>query len=128
MSLPTPEENAASPNLESDRRAVARTPCRVQVYYQPGGSGNSGTWRQALLIDVSTRGVRLQLDRPVEVGSDLTLALTVATAGGRRRVLRARVRRVDESDGSWTAGCAVLGDKLTEDDIRALPGAPSLLS
>jgi hypothetical protein len=66
------------------------------------------------LEDVSAGGVRLLTARPLPVGGlavlDLPgLALTVA------RVVYA----IEQEDGLWAAGCALLAP-LADDDVRAL--------
>jgi hypothetical protein len=123
MSTPTPPEpeSSAGPK-ESERRAVPRTACKVQVYCRPGAAQTSGPWWQATVLDVSTRGVRLLLTRKVEAGTPLTITLPGAPVEGRRRVLGARIVRVFETDTGWAAGCLLLGRKLSEDEIRVLAG------
>ncbi len=120
---PTPSEappSASPPG--SERRAAPRTACRVSVYCQAASPQAGGLWWQGTVLDVSTRGLRLLMNRPIEAGTSLTITLPGGPVEGRRRVLGARVVRVTERDDGWDAGCRLLGSKLTEDEIRVLAG------
>jgi hypothetical protein len=94
----------------------------VHIYCQAASGQTGGPWWEGTVLDVSTRGVRLLLTRRIETGTSLAITLPGAPVEGRRRVLGARVVRVAERDDGWAAGCRLLGQKLTEDEIRALTG------
>lgn len=98
-------EAAPAGASQPERRAAPRfsanphTSCRVcATENQP--------FRPALIHNISTRGIRLVLDQPYDVGTSLIVELS-GTNNGLRRLLFVRVVRVtDQDDGHFAVGCA----------------------
>ena len=95
--------------MDERRTHARRRPARKVIGRVAAPDGQA-----ALLEDVSAGGVRLLTARPLPVGGlavlDLPgLALNVA------RVVYA----IEQEDGLWAAGCALLAP-LADDDVRAL--------
>ena len=71
-----------------ERRRESRVPVGYEISYRSGVRR-----RKAVLIELSMRGCRLLLDRPINIGSRLTLDLPPEVTGFRSLQLRAKVIR-----------------------------------
>jgi hypothetical protein len=72
----------------AERRRESRVPVGYEVSYRSGFRR-----RKAMLVELSTRGCRLLLDRPINIGSRLTLDLPPEVTGFGSVQLRAKVIR-----------------------------------
>jgi hypothetical protein len=79
---------------------------------------NSFTTLNARIVDVSTSGIGLLLDQPLEAGTRLNVELDGTLASLFEIV--ADVKHVTAlADGRWRCGCELLW-RLTEDEVRLL--------
>ncbi len=108
---------AAGPRA-SERRRATRYPCWLRGACRPFG-GSLLERRASIVRDLSTGGVNLMLDKPVDKGT----ALAVELEGDRRRPCRYLLAHVahliEDSEGQWLVGCA-FDRSLSEQEVRAL--------
>jgi hypothetical protein len=112
--------DAESPgkHVPANRRASVRyqcgpaTPGRIMV-------AEAQEWQRAWVIDLSLDGVGLLLNRDLEPGTDLVVALKSGTAN-KTFELAARVcHTARQPDGDWLIGCE-FATRLTDDDLDCL--------
>jgi hypothetical protein len=85
----------------SDTRKVPRVACGYPVRYR------TGLWpRSAMLVDLSPRGCRLLVDKPIAEKAELCIAIASELAGG--KTLRLRGHAVRVSPASREGGVAAL--------------------
>lgn len=102
----------------ADLRAWVRCPTRGAVEYRvlPGDGSPAAT---AELIDLSPAGVGLLLDRSIDAGTALTIALKRTDDKPDRTVIACIVYLAERSDGKWAAGCHFMHE-LGEAEMREL--------
>jgi hypothetical protein len=102
-----------------ERRTSVRHPCKVRVAVQRGSEETP--WSRGTVLDVSVNGVRLRLPHAIAPGTTVTVALP-RLLRGRRRLLQARViYAAAGDDGAWAAGCTLIGDQFTSEELQSLP-------
>jgi hypothetical protein len=108
---------ATGPRADERRRAT-RYPCWLRGACRPFGASLLER-RASILRDLSTGGVNLMIDRPVDRGA--ALAVELEGIGGRSgRYLLAHVAHIiEDSQGQWLVGCA-FDRSLSEEEVRAL--------
>lgn len=110
-----PSDSAPPP--PADRRASVRFRCE-RLPVSRAFISNSFTTLNARIVDMSTSGVGLLLDQPLEAGTRLNIELSGTLASLFELV--AEVKNVAAlPDGTWRCGCALLWT-LTEDEVRLL--------
>src|SRR5262249_57524342 len=80
--------------------------------------GTGGERWGAGVVNISANGIGLLLDRPVENGTLLSLALRSPTTHSSHTIL-ACVVHVTSRPGEWTVGCNFIRE-LSEADLKAL--------
>lgn len=118
---PTPTL-APEPAPGIERRREDRRDCRsrpvISLQLRPGLAGLSGR-----VAEASVGGLGLLLDRPLNVGGVLVLALR-DTAPGLTRMVSARVAHCTPwPEGGWLVGCQLSG-LLTPGELAYLWGPP----
>ena len=91
--------------LDEDRRNQERVPLRLRATRARRWLG--GAWRDldAMVVDLSSRGVGVSLDQEVHVGERLSLAIPLNDGSPDLRVtVEVRHVRVDSSAHQWRAG------------------------
>jgi hypothetical protein len=112
MNDPAPARLSAAADV-ADRRLHPREACRYEALCR---SGNKAWW-PVLFVDLSRSGAGVTLSLPIEVGA--RVCFTVQTHNGRAIEIRAQVRRVEERDTEWFAGCE-FDRLLTESEFADL--------
>jgi PilZ domain len=90
---------------DDERRQQERVPLNVRANRARRWVG--GAWRdlEALLVDLSSRGVGLNLDREVHVGDRVSLVIPMTDGGADLRVtVEIRHVRVEPNTAHWRAG------------------------
>jgi CheY-like chemotaxis protein len=118
-----PPEVVVAPEVEelphTERRAFVRYPCDLEHICRPVGQPpGAESWRGRVL-DISTAGVRLLLDRQLEVGTVLVLGFPRSPQRSPRTLMARVVRAAPESDGEWSLGCTFTR-RISEEDLRSL--------
>lgn len=85
-----------------ERRRESRVPIGYEISYRSGVRR-----KKAMLLDLNTRGCRLLSERPLKIGSRLTLDLPEEITGGRSMQLRSKVIRSTDEGGAAGAQRAV---------------------
>jgi hypothetical protein len=108
-----------------DRRASGRHPCTLETScLQPTDGQHS--W-DARVVDISSTGVGLLLERRFEPGTLLSFRLE-GPAGGQSCNAFARViHATRQSDGRWLLGCALVGE-LDAAQLRAFRASAQVLA
>ena len=99
-----------------ERRSNARFPIGAPVSFR-----SAMRRKQGILADLSLRGARLLVDRPLKEGAGLTLLLEKDLTGGKPLSLRGRLTRISEEpeeDGKYVAG--LMFDKLSKSNAEGL--------
>jgi c-di-GMP-binding flagellar brake protein YcgR len=108
---------------ETERRASIRRPCKVQISYRASADPAEASWARGTVLDISATGICLLLNEASEPGTLLTVVLPSAAVRNGRRLLRARVVHVTTDPGNGSIhGCAVVGSKLSDEELQTLPG------
>jgi hypothetical protein len=102
---------------QPDRRESERFPCPFGASFEPVGSET--TRSPARVLNLSLGGVALLADRPVPVGTVLSLELRGEGGPARHSLLACVVHLTTRPGGEWVLGCDFLHD-LTEAQLRAL--------
>ena len=103
-----------------ERRRESRAPVGYEIFYRSGVRQ-----RKAMLVELSTCGCRLLLDRPINIGSRLTLDLPPEVTGLRSLQLRAKVIRSipgERGAGGEQHAVALCYEKLSVANRRQLVG------
>jgi CheY-like chemotaxis protein len=107
--------DAASPPGPERRRAVRYRIARDSLC-QPVGPAGGARWL-GRLRDISVGGMRVLLERHLDVGTFLVVELP--ERDGIRRLFAQVVRAAPDSDGRWELGCHFTC-RLSDDELRAL--------
>jgi len=115
-----------------DRRTWVRFPCAGQVSYHCLTDPRQSC-RPARLLDISRTGLALLIDRPIDVGSLLSVKLPGARGRRAYPILACVIHQRPEGDGEWVAGCSLIRELSeqelppageTSDEGAGLPAAP----
>jgi hypothetical protein len=119
------KENLEKPaNVE--RRAWVRVPCNLEAMYQPGQGRLDHMWWFAQVRDLSPRGIGLLLERRLEPGTRLSIALN-STSQDVSKTLEADVIHVSPQSGQvWLTGCSFVST-LNDDEFGGLWSDPSMV-
>lgn len=103
---------------EMERRIVFRYPCHREAWLQPVTLLKINPWH-AIVMDISTDGIGLAIERPVPIGTffavELPDPLTKTT-----KVLRARVVHLNrQAHNYWHVGCTLV-NRLTDEEVEKL--------
>jgi hypothetical protein len=109
----------------AERRASERQLCALETSCFPA-TGAQNTW-PARVIDISTTGVGLLLERRFEPGALLSFRLEGRSEGQSYNALARVVRVTRQAAGHWLLGCAFL-DELDPTRVRAFRAAPHVLA
>jgi hypothetical protein len=85
--------------VEDNRRIYPRHACRYQALCRSAGRA----WWPVVFRDVSRSGAGVALSSPIEVGAAVNF--TVYLTNGRVMSIAAIVRRVEDRNFEWLAGC-----------------------
>ena len=91
--------------LSDERRHQSRVPLRLRA--NRARRWVAGAWRdlEAVVVDLSDRGVGLSLDREVRLGDRLSMAIPLTDGAPELRVMiEIRHMRDAGTDGQWRAG------------------------
>jgi hypothetical protein len=110
-------EQGIVPNQGAERRAWVRYPCNLNTLYQPGSGELDHRWWFAKVCDLSSSGIGMILQRRVEPGTQLSVALH-SQANSSSRTLEATVVHVLAHPEGWITGCA-FASPLTETELHA---------
>ncbi len=114
---PTPEDHAGVA-VQIERRAAIRHSCDLDSSCEPLRAERGVLW-PATVVDISTLGVGLRLNRRFEAGSILTVELQSADGKMTRKLLVRVVRVIADSAGAWRIGCTLVRP-LRDDELQAL--------
>jgi hypothetical protein len=100
-----------------DRRTWERFLCSAEAAYQllRPVEARSGIAR---VLDISAGGIRLRLNRPMDVGTLLTLELRALTGPQKLTVIASVVRMTAHGGREWTFSCKFLRE-LTDQELAA---------
>jgi hypothetical protein len=111
-------EECFAPSSGAERRAWVRYPCNLETLCQPGEGRLDQPWWFAKVRDLSQHGIGLILNRPFELGDQLTVALYSPTLDV-SRTLEARVAHIEPAEpGTWVVGCA-FQQAISAEEMRA---------
>jgi hypothetical protein len=118
-SEPVVGETVPGPNPPGEERwRAVRYPVNVTTNFYPAGAP-PGALRTAKVRDISTTGLGLLVDCPLEGGTRLAVEMQL-TQDGIGLSLCARVTRcLPRGDGLWTADCE-FGAPLRDDEVEVL--------
>jgi c-di-GMP-binding flagellar brake protein YcgR len=103
-----------------EKREWARQPCNVRVTYQVVSDPEQRTC-QAVVNNLSSGGIGLRVDQPIEAGTLLNLVLENGR-GQARTILACVVHVLSRSGSERTLGCNFINE-LSEADFESLLGA-----
>lgn len=111
-------EEEAELAAEIERRLVFRFPCHREAWLHPVTLLKMNPWH-AIVMDISTDGIGLAIERPVPLGTffavELPDPLTKVS-----RLLRARVIHLQrQAHNYWHIGCA-LTNRLSDEEVESL--------
>ena len=101
----------------TDKRTWVRFECEVGATYQFARSPEGGP-RQAKVINISSTGLGMLVNEPVDVGVLLNVASTGDANNPPFRIL-ATVVRSDELQGRWVIGCTFIRE-LEEGELQSV--------
>jgi hypothetical protein len=100
------------------RRAEARYHCGPATAGRLVMQGESAA-RRTWILNLSTTGVGLLLDEPLEADTLLVIHLKSATTGATFQLPARVVHATVQPSGDWLVGCE-LAEKLSQDDLEVL--------
>jgi hypothetical protein len=101
-----------------DQRAWTRFPCDVRGTYGFVKADGAGP-HPATVVDMSATGVRLTVERPIELGKLLNLQLRAPQGEFTLDILACVVRVTPQDGGRWTLGCNLIRE-LSPPEFKAL--------
>jgi hypothetical protein len=102
----------------SEARARPRLPCHTRVHFQLV-QDQSQPPVPAQVVNISSSGIGLRLDRPLETGSLLDLQLQSPSGDVTRQMLACVVHVTSQPNREWLIGCNFIHE-MPEEDVRAL--------
>jgi PilZ domain len=116
-----------------DRRTRERFACDLKAMYYTVETGDRCCWL-GTVKDISTCGVCLVVDRPLEVGTSLQLELYREGEAPELKTLACVVRVDAHGDRQWSCGCSFMWDfadqqlleLLSRSDDAGTPSSPGL--
>ena len=107
----------ATADLEEDRRLWVRYPCELETTYQPSQGGEAERF-SAIVRNVSLGGIKLRVDRPLDVGSLLSVELPAPSEESTSTVLAYVVRLSEKGPAEWELGCS-FATVLSQEDLES---------
>jgi len=111
------DANSAGQTLGNERRASVRVACDLDTTCQPLSGPRASSWA-ARVVDISTGGLALVLDRRFEPGAMLSVRLASSDDESTRTLFLRVVHVSQHVDGAWQLGCA-FASELAEEELQA---------
>ncbi len=101
-----------------DKRTWVRFDCNRTVAFRRISDPNSSV-QSARLLNISSSGIGLSNDAPVEAGSLINVELHEKTGPGVRKILACVVHTTQHASGDYALGCNFI-HVLSEDELQSL--------
>lgn len=108
------------PQLATECRVYERHVCHVPTSCQPTAA-HEQRW-DAIIVDISQNGIRVNLRRRFERGACLALEMPARDGEEPYAVFARVVHLRGENDGTWSLGCQLVGE-LSEDELQRIINA-----
>jgi hypothetical protein len=113
-----PQAIPVEPGIHAERRGAVRHPCHREAWLTPVTLLKGQPWH-SIVLDISTTGIGLAIERPVPTGTFFAIEITDLLEG-KTWMMRARVlHSTPQGHGYWRIGC-IFETKVSPADIEAL--------
>jgi hypothetical protein len=113
-----PVAEVVEPAAEIERRAALRMPCHREAWLRPVTLIQNAPWH-AIVLDVSTGGIGLAIERPVHTGTFFAIDLPDPLSGNTKTVRARVVHATAQNHNYWHMGC-VFETELTGAELETL--------
>ena len=119
QAVPIPVAEIVEPPEGSERREIVRQPCHREAWLRPVTLIHSTPWH-AIVLDLSSDGIGLAIERPVHVGAFFAIELPDPMLQNPAKVIRGQViHAASRGHNYWQIGCH-LETPFTTEDLEAL--------
>ena len=115
---PIPMAEVVEPEVDVDRRMASRFPCHREAWLHPVTLVQNAPWH-AIVLDVSTHGIALAIERPVVTGTFFAIELPDELQGTVKRIRGRVVHATAQGHNYWHIGC-LLESELTNEEVQGL--------